>query len=142
MDLSLAGDAPINTQTLLHRPPQRQTSQMELKTPRTGVLLNMYKVVGLQKQHGQSLKDTNTPKRTPISVLHATLSPVSVPESGLSVLLGNLVQRKLSVQDATASRSHWVEPVSRATMEQGLNGTVMKHHSGLCCLISLQKNLY
>lgn len=124
MDLSLAGDAPINTQTLLHRPPQRQTSQMELKTPRTGVLVNMYKAVGPQKQHGHSLKDTNTPKRTPISVLHATL--VSVPESGLSVLLGNRGQRKLSVQDATASRSHWVEPVSRATMEQGLNGTVMK----------------
>lgn len=64
---------------------------------------------------------TNAPKRTPMVVLHATLSPVSVPESGLSVLLGNREQRKLSIQDA--SWSHWVEPVSRATMEQGLNGS-------------------
>lgn len=34
-------------------------------------------------------KVSNSPKRTPVSVLHATLSSVSAPENGLSVLLGN-----------------------------------------------------
>lgn len=63
--------------------------------------------------------------------LNATLSPRTVPESGLCLLPGNRGWRKLSIQDAIASQNHWLEPVSRATMEQGLNGTVMKHGTGL-----------
>lgn len=45
----------------------------------------------------------------------------------LSVLLGNQWLGKLSTQDATTSRNHWVEPTSKARMEPGLNGTIHCH---------------
>lgn len=87
-----------------------------------------------EKQHGCSFKATYTPGRAPFSALHLASTLLPVPESRISVLLGNRGQRKLSAQEATASLSHWVEPVSRATMERGPNGAVMKHQTRRCSL--------